>query len=393
MSRLRIIVGGMLSVSPFAAGTALDRLAYVQGLRALGHDVVFVEEVRHEWCRDAAGRPCPYGASVNRSLFHGTMERFGLLGSACQIFSDGAETTGLSRRALEAAVDGADLLLNISGHVRSPVIVDRVGRRAYIDQDPVYTQLWDTEWQADLGLEHHDVLFTTGANIGTPRSPIPVGDRRWRHTAPPVVLDAWRLAPPAADGPLTTIASLGRYADLPYQGRWYRSKAPELLRLAELPRVVGAAFEIALAGAERHQTTVERLRAGGWRVTSSTRVADLQRYRAFIAASAGEIGIAKGAYVEGRAGWIGDRSCHYLAAGRPVLLQSTGLGATVPTGDGLLEFSSLEEAADAAAEMRRGHGRHRRRARELAEAHFSAPTVLRALLEEALSAHATEQPA
>ena len=58
MSALRIIVGGMLSMPPFAPGTAWDRIAYVVGLRELGHEVVFVEEVRPDWCRDRAGRPC-----------------------------------------------------------------------------------------------------------------------------------------------------------------------------------------------------------------------------------------------------------------------------------------------------------------------------------------------
>jgi hypothetical protein len=73
-----------------------------------------------------------------------------------------------------------------------------------------------------------------------------------------------------------------------------------------------------------------------------------------------------------------------------VLLQSTGLGATVPTGEGLLEFSSLEEAAAEAAEVQREYGRHARRARELAADYFGASTVLGALLETAMSSAATK---
>jgi hypothetical protein len=385
VSGLRVVVAGMLSLPPFAPGTAWDRVAYVLGLRALGHDAVFVEEVRPEWCRDAAGRPCSYAASANRSIFERTMRRFGLLECACQLFDGGTETAGLRLADLLEAASGADLLVNISGHLTTHSVLDRVARRAYLDQDPVYTQLWDVAWGADLGLDQHHVLFTTGANIGTPRSEVPTGDRRWHRTVPPVVGADWRL--PASRRPRrrTTVASLGRYADLEYGGRAYRSKEPELERFASLPRAAGGDFEIALAGVDRHPAAVERLRGGGWTVIDAGRLADIDAYRAFVAGSACEIGIAKGAYVVGRAGWIGDRSCHYLAAGRPVLLESTGLDATVPLGEGLLEFASLEDAVEATAAIDGDYDRHARRARELAREHFDAATVVGALVETAMS--------
>jgi hypothetical protein len=384
VTALRIVVGGMLSMPPFSPGTAWDRMAYVAGLRELGHQVVFVEEVRRDWCRDSAGRRCDYAASANRAVFQRTMERFGLVSSACQIFDGGRDLTGLSRSGLHAAVSDADLLVNISGHVTMPLVLDRVARRAYLDQDPVYTQLWDAEWGADLGLDDHDVLFTTGANIGTPRNDVPVGDRRWHHTVPPVVVDSWLVADAPLGGPYTTVASIGRYADLPYGGRWFRSKEPQLRRFADLPQAAGATFGLALADLERNEATVARLRAGGWTVTEATSLASLDAYRDFIAASVGEIAIVKDAYVEGHAGWIGDRSCQYLAAGRPVVIQATGLRATVPLGEGLLEFASVQEAADAVALIGGDHRRHARRARELARECFAARVVLAALVETAM---------
>jgi hypothetical protein len=380
---MRVVVGGMLSLPPLMAGTAWDRLAYVLGLRALGHDVVFVEEVRRDWCRDAAGRPCTYAASANRAIFERTMRRFDLLARACQLFDGGTDSTGLSIARLRDAVAGADLLINISGHVTTPLVLDRVRRRAYLDQDPVYTQLWDAAWGADLGLDHHDVLFTTGANVGTPISDVPTAGRRWHHTLPPVVVDGWRLPEPPPVRRYTTVASVGRYADLQHGGRWYRSKLPELERFAALPRAAGADFEIALAGGEHHPATVARLRDGGWTVTGTAQVADLDAYRGFVARSAAEIGIVKGAYAAGHAGWIGDRSCQYLAAGRPVLLQATGLGATLPLGEGLLEFGTPEEAADAVRAIAGDYERHAQWARELAREHFDAATVLDGLLDVA----------
>jgi len=375
----------MLSMPPFSAGTAWDRIAYIRGLRDLGHEVIFVEEVRRDWCADATGRPCSYASSANRSIFERITRQFGLLSSACQIFDGGRDTTGLSLSRLLEVVSGTDLLVNISGHLTTPQVLDRVARRAYVDEDPVYTQLWDAEWQADLGLDDHDVLFTTGANIGTPRSDVPTRGRRWHHTVPPVTSDWWSLPEPTRPGRYTTVASLGRYADLPYRGRWYRSKEPELQRFANLPRASAGTFEIALADQERSPATAARLRGGGWTVTDAAQLGDVDDYRHFVACSAGEIGIVKGAYVEGRAGWIGDRSCQYLAAGRPVLLQSTGLGATVPLGEGIVEFGSPEQAVDAVAAIEGAYRHHARSARELARQHFDAAAVLAALVDTAMS--------
>jgi hypothetical protein len=130
---------------------------------------------------------------------------------------------------------------------------------------------------------------------------------------------------------------------------------------------------------------VALLRAGGWTVSDSRRLDTLSAYRAFIARSRAEIGVAKGAYVEGAAGWLGDRSCHYLASGRPVLTSSTGLERLVPTGRGLLTFRGLEEATEAVAAVNREYDLHRCAARRLAEDVFSYRKVLPAMIETTMA--------
>ncbi len=385
---MRIVIAGMLSLPPFSPGTAWDRLQYVLGLRSLGHDVLFVEEVESAWCRDQAGRRCPYEHSVNRARFQRTMADLDLLGSSCQLYEDGRATAGLDLTGLTAALQGADLLINISGHAKSARVLDAVGRRAYLDQDPVYTQLWVAEYDADLGLDRHDVLFTVGTNIGTEASDIPTAGVRWRHTLPPVALEHWRAAEPA-NGRFTTVASWGRYGDLSYRGRSLGGKRAEFRRFADLPRRSTSEFEVALAGAGEHPKDARGLEQGGWTITDAATLADLEDYRRYLAASRAEIGITKGAYVEGRAGWIGDRSCHYLASGRPVLLQSTGLERTVPAGRGLLTFSDLEEAVEGVEEIERDHAAHCRAARELAEEFFDARRVLVDLVDTAMEAEST----
>jgi hypothetical protein len=384
-ARMKVVVAGMLSLPPFSPGTACDRLQYVLGLRSLGHEVLFVEEVDSGCCRDRDGRRCAYERSVNRECFCQTMADFGLLERSCQLYEGGRATAGLGRSELTGALEGADLLINISGHAKSDLVLGAVGRRAYLDQDPVYTQLWVAEYGADLGLDHHDVLFTVGNNIGTEASDIPTAGLRWHHTLPPVALDEWTPTKPGS-GRFTTVASWGRYGDLSYRGRRFRGKRSEFRRFADLPARTGRELEVTLANRDAHPDDAMRLEQGGWTITDAAALGDLAAYRRYVAASGAEIGITKGAYVEGRAGWIGDRSCHYLASGSPVLLQSTGLERTVPTGRGLVTFANLDQAAEGVEEIERDHAAHCRAARELAEEVFDARRVLAELLETATTA-------
>jgi glycosyltransferase involved in cell wall biosynthesis len=83
-------------------------------------------------------------------------------------------------------------------------------------------------------------------------------------------------------------------------------------------------------------------------------------------------------YVNSRGGWFSDRSICYLASGRPVLAQDTGRKAVYDAG--LLTFSTADGAAAAIEEVVRDYPRHRRAAREIAEAEFDSDIVLSRLL-------------
>jgi hypothetical protein len=377
---MRIVVGAAFSTPPFSPGTAWDRLHYVLGLDRLGHEVYLIEEVDPDWCVDARGGRCRYEDSVNRQVFRSVLEPCGLLRSACQLYDGGRAWTGIDPTHLREALSGADLLFNISGHVRTDLVLDSVRRRAYVDQDPVYTQLWHTAYGANLNLERHDVLFTVGANVGTPHSPVPSGDLAWHHCPPVVIPEIWPFRPDRTSMPFTTVASWGRFADLHHRGTSYGSKREQFRLLADLPRAAGQVMELALRDLSDDDEDVALLRAGGWTVSDSRRLATLSAYRGFIARSRAEIGVAKGAYVDGAAGWLGDRSCHYLASGRPVLTSWTGLERLVPSGRGLLTFHGLEDAAEAVAAINRDYVLHRGAARKLAEDVFSYRKVLPAMI-------------
>jgi hypothetical protein len=388
---MKIIIGSVISIVPYSPGMAWNWMHHAVGLQRLGHDVYYLEEVDPRWCVDSSGKPCRFEDSVNRRLFQSIMERFDFMDKACQVYNRGEVTSGLSLHALETVCQGADLLLNISGHVKLDLVLGNVRRRVYVDQDPVYTQLWLAEYGKDLNFGAHDAFLTVGLNIGTPHTHIPTGGVEWHHALPPVVLDYWPTAPGPAAGRFTTIASWNGFRDLCYRGEWYRSKEEEFKRFAGLPGQVNQEFEAALRRHGPEDEGVRLLRANGWVLTESSEINDLLAYQNYIARSRAEIGIAKNSYIKGRSGWFSDRTAHYLASGRPALVQSTGIERYLPTGVGLLSFNTMEEAIAGVERINADYQAHCRVAREIAEEYLDYRKVLPRMLEDCTAGKTTDQ--
>jgi len=368
-------------VSPYAPGIACDWPQIAVGFQRLGHEVYYVEEVEPNWCVDSEGRQCPFERSINRELFQATMEWFGLWDRACQIYNRGEATSGLPLRSLAALAKGADLLVNISGHVKTDIILSNVQRRVYVDQDPVYTQLWCAEYGKELNFKAHDVFFTVGLNIGTRCSPIPDCGVQWHPILPPVVPEFWPFRIDPACNRFTTVASWGGFGDVSYRGEWYRSKYEEFERFAGLPGKVNQGLEVALRRYRDDDIRVQRLKDNGWLLFEASQITDLSSYQRYIARSRAEIGIAKNAYVKGHSGWFSDRAAHYLVSGKPVLAQATGFERHLPTGQGLLAFSTMEEAVAGIESINRDYETHCRAARRLAEEYLDSRKILTQMLE------------
>jgi hypothetical protein len=107
-------------------------------------------------------------------------------------------------------------------------------------------------------------------------------------------------------------------------------------------------------------------------------------YRDFIQKSRGEFGVPKNGYVAMRGGWFSDRSVCYLASGRPVLMEDTGLGDWLPVGEGVITFRDVAEAKGAVEKVNADYDHHRWAAMDLAESYFAAERVLPPLLAAAL---------
>ena len=105
-------------------------------------------------------------------------------------------------------------------------------------------------------------------------------------------------------------------------------------------------------------------------------------FRDYVRASSGELSAAQGVYVDTRSGWFSDRTAHYLAAGRPAVVQDTGLRGALAPDRGLLRFETLDGAADALSRVAADYPAHREAARDFAERQLDSDRVLANLLDQ-----------
>jgi hypothetical protein len=382
-SSLRVVVTGLLAQYPLG-GMTWHYLQYVLGLARLGHDVHYVEDSGRDPYNPAEGRPS-HDCAYNLDYLAGVMARFGLADRWAYRAHEQSRWSGLPDRERADVLRSADLLINVSGSLDRPEGYRTVRRLAYVDTDPVFTQLKlvrNPRFRARV--DAHDVHFSFGEKVG---ETLPATGHRWRGTRQPVVLSEWRTGTPRRPV-YTTVMSWASYKPEVYGGQTYGHKDVEFLRFLELPRLVApVALEVAAAPGRTRHAPRELLAERGWRVVDPSAVCpDLDGYRGYVESSRAEWSVAKNAYVQARSGWFSERSACYLAAGRPVVVQDTGFSATLPVGEGVLSFTSLEEAAAAVREVEGDYRRHARAARALAEEYFDSAKVLTRLIEEAVSA-------
>jgi hypothetical protein len=378
------VVSGALANKPLNGGEAWVRLSWVLGLRRLGFDVCFVEQLAGADCVDGDGEPAGFSASANRAFFDRVVEDFGLAGEAGLLCDGGREASGLGLAEIRERAAEAALLVNISGHLTIGEIVNGPSTRLYLDLDPGFTQAWHAD--AGLGFEiaEHDHYATVGLNVGKPGCAIPDCGIDWIPTLPPVLLDQW-TAPLVPPGPprFTTVASWrSPYGQLDIDGRTMGLKHHQFRRLIELPeRVGGAEFELALEIRPGDDADREALESHGWTILEPRAVAATpQGFRDYVSASTAEFSVAQGVYVESASGWFSDRTAAYLASGRPALVQETAIGADLRPEEGMLTFSSLDEAAAGADRIAADPFAHAAAARHFAEEKLDSDLVIAQLL-------------
>jgi len=370
------IVAGPLAAKPGNAGGGWERLSWAVGLRRLGFDVLFVEE--------SVGVP----SATALDWFDACARFFGFDQQAAIVDRGSNWSHGRSRDELQQFAAASDLLVNLSGNLTVPEIFETVGATAYIDVDPGFTQIWHADPAIPYSVPRHDHYFTIGENIGTAGCPIPTGGLPWKPTRQPLLLDLWPVTPslgvpPSSRRRFTTIASWRcGFGPVAWEGTAYGLKLHEFRKVIELPERVAADFEIALDIHDGDARDREALSSHGWRlVPPAATVGTPQSFQKYIQDSAAEFSVAQGVYAHAQAGWFSDRSTRYLASGRPVLVQDTGL-AMIPTGEGIVTFSTPDEAAAGAEDILARYAQHSAAARDLAATHFASDLVLGRLLDE-----------
>ena len=226
----------------------------------------------------------------------------------------------------------------------------------------------------------------------------------WIPTRQPIVLREWRPLDTRRDV-ITTVMSWTSYKPLTHLGVTYGQKDAEFMKFLGLPsRMQTTPLEIALGNTEHvnwstataeltpslqkilhdkpQLSATDLLQLTGWRVVDAyDRCGSLDSYRDYIRTSKAEWSVAKNGYVRGSAGWFSCRSACYLACGRPVVVQNTGFDRTLPVGEGLLTFRTVEEAAASLLEVLGNYARHCATAAQIASNYFESGKVLADLLE------------
>lgn len=393
MPKHTIVVSGLVALYP-VGGVAWDYLQYVVGLSRLGHDVYYHEDT-WMWPYHPVERRHTSTAAYSAAFIDRYFSRYApRLRDSWHYRHLREESCGMTESAFEAVARRADLFLNVSGAGTIPENLAPHCVKVFLDTDPGYNQIVLSErppWSENVdrwcrSVADHDRHFTYAENIGGEDCTIPRAGFAWEPTRMPVVLDLWeplRREGAAGAGPWTTVMTWNAFKGrLVYRGREYGGKDREFERFIEVPHLLDVPFEIAVGG---RTAPLQRLRDRGWVVRDGPEAtATPERYADFIGRSRGEFSVAKQVYVAMRTGWFSCRSACYLAAGRPVVVQDTGFSKVLPTGDGVVAFSTREEAVNGIREVEADYARHAEAARAMAHDYFGAERVLADLIERAL---------
>ena len=354
------IVAGVLAGKSGNGGHAWTRVTWALGLRRLGFDVTYVETT----------------GSVDRAAadyFKAVCTEFSIDGHLL----DDAPSANLIERARDT-----ELLVNIGGHLTLESLKCAPRVRVYVDDDPGYTQLWNLQGLLADKIAGHHFHFSYGENIARGTSRVPSDGIEWRSVRPPVLLNEW----PAMTEPgraFTTVGSWrGGYERVEWEGHLFGQKAHEFRRFARVPELVDQPFEVALDIGVEDAGDRDLLVRHGWTLVDPRSLSTPHRFRRFVQGSRAEFSAGQGIYVETSCGWFSDRTAQYLASGRPAVVQDTGFTSTLPTGQGLFGFSTVNDVVLASREIDREYDAHASAARALAVEHFDSDKVLGRLLEE-----------
>ncbi len=241
-------------------------LDYPLGLKALGHQVFWLEILRAQPSRPETDR-------LER-LFHERIRHYGL-SEQCALLVSPAKTrqvaleqcvcSGKAREQIRQLAAESDLLWNLAGALQGPLL-QNFPRRVLLDGDPGHLQISALDY--DLDFDTHHVFLTAGLRMGDEACGIPRLGHKWQPFLPFVYLPLWPVMPTAdRNAPITSVTQWN-WDELSWNNRTLSlSKREAYLRYLELPQRSARPFELA-ANIAPDDTTGDRelLQRHGWRL-------------------------------------------------------------------------------------------------------------------------------
>lgn len=359
-------------------------LAYAVGWQRLGHEVYLMEQVGRGRCTGENGEPVAFAEWNGCAHFEEVARTYGLWPNCCLIYKQGEMTHGMLFTEAASIARKADLLITRSGQIHKvPEIFEQPKYRAFFDGNPGSTQIkFHQQSDENEPLDHYEFLFTLGLNIGELECSLPTDGLHWQTMPRPVILPMWPMVKGEDCQRFTTVSTWKGRATFAWQGIESGEKSDNWLQVLDLPTASGQETEIALRiESDDELSDRQMFEDNGWVITDPSRLQSLDDYRNYIGQSRGEFSVAHNRYVEFNTGWFSDRSALYLASGKPVLVQSTGIEEHLPVGEGLLTFSSFDEAVAGIEAINTNYQSHCMAARDIAEQYFNADLILAEILE------------
>lgn len=383
-SKLRIVLLGYIIRGPLG-GLVWHHLQYVLGLKKLGHEVLFLEDSEdfascyNPQTNEMTTNP-GYGLKFIKEIFG----RFGLTDQWAYYDTHENRWFGLSEKKVRNFCASADLILNLSGVNPLRPYTFQIPKRVLIDTDPVFTQIRHlTESESMIKAKQHTHFFSYGENIGQSYCTVPDDGFQWQPTRQPVVLEYWKESEGNPASAWTTVMQWDSYKTREFGGHTFGMKSKSFAPYVDLPGNSDERFALAIGSAT---APTDLLINKGWQVLSSLTITETaEAYQQFIRQSKGEWSVAKEGYVISKSGWFSERSAGYLASGLPVVIQETGFSQVIKTGEGLLSFTTPDEAIAAIDNVNNNYKKHCKNAREIAEEYFKFDKVLNNLLQSSFS--------
>jgi hypothetical protein len=320
--------------------------------------------------------------------FQRQLRAHGLAGRYCLLYQKPAADThdldslhcvGISKRELVERLMGPNVLLNLAYSIHPPLLL-KFERRIFCDLDPSEIFYWMTKME--VGQSNHHEFWTIGLNVH--------GD----DCLLPKSALVWKTFYPLVDTKLFQPQSRPRSPKFTTVGQWYWGGAVEVAgefpdlskrfafeRYLGLPtRVPEARFEFAM-NISAEDPERQRLRRLGWQIADPHRVARTPgRYRRYLASALAEFTAIKGVDVAWRTGWVSDRAAAFLASGRPVITEDTGVRRYLPADGGFCFVRTVAEAEAALREVLQDWARLSKQARQCAVEVFDSVRNLRRIL-------------